>query len=336
MRILIVRFSSLGDVILASCVFSFLKTYVHDCELCFITLPCYVELFRDDPRLSGVFGIPRNGTHEIAASLAKQHWDLIVDLQHSTRSKGLIKKHFSSVPCGVFDKLHVNRFLLLFFGIDRYDREQSAVARYINATGFNPQSGRNIPSVKLYFKGNGLGEKILFPEAGDGARPVMAFFPFSAWKNKEWPLHSFAEVGKHFCKKNWKVALLGGAEEIYQADTLQGMIGDGCISLVGKLSLYENGSLLKKCSLALGNDTGLSHLARACGVKTGVIYGATTWHFGFFPQGEPPYAVFEAPEFCRPCHPHGGRVCWRLSRPCLKHVTVQSVIDGLERLSMMK
>jgi heptosyltransferase-2 len=84
--------------------------------------------------------------------------------------------------------------------------------------------------------------------------------------------------------------------------------------------------------LALGNDTGLVHLARACGVKTGVIFGPTARQFGFYPYGEPPFAVFEQNLACRPCHAHGGNVCLRLNRACTRSIGFKQVIRGLEEL----
>ena len=109
-------------------------------------------------------------------------------------------------------------------------------------------------------------------------------------------------------------------------------IGGTCAALAGELSLHDCGSLLTGFSLALGNDTGLSHLARATGVKTGVFFGPTTRHFGFYPYGDPPFKVFEEKLLCRPCHAHGGNRCIRLSRRCLHHIEPAAVIDGLEKL----
>ena len=106
--------------------------------------------------------------------------------------------------------------------------------------------------------------------------------------------------------------------------------------LAGELSLYECGCFLTHCSLALGNDTGLSHLARACGVKTGVLFGPTTRHFGFYPYGDPAFRIFEEPLVCRPCHAHGGNICLRMSRRCMRGISYKRVIRELDELSHQK
>ena len=126
--------------------------------------------------------------------------------------------------------------------------------------------------------------------------------------------------------------IMGSQSEQEQADQLRSLIGSKSISLAGALSLYQCGCVLSKCNLALGNDSGLSHLARACGVKTGIIYGPTTHHFGFFPLGTPAFKIFEKEMFCRPCHPHGGNICLRLKHNCMREIKPEIVIRELLEL----
>ena len=140
-------------------------------------------------------------------------------------------------------------------------------------------------------------------------------------------------MARHFQKQGWIAVIFGGPDDAVRAGSMQQRIGNSCIALAGKPSLYENGCLLGGFSLALGNDTGLSHLARACGVRTGFLYGPTTRHFGFYPYGDPPFLVFETPLFCRPCHAHGGNVCLRLTHRCLRRIGPDTVIKGLEELA---
>jgi heptosyltransferase-2 len=113
---------------------------------------------------------------------------------------------------------------------------------------------------------------------------------------------------------------------------MESQIGTRCLSLAGKLSLSECGALLSDFSLALGNDTGLSHLARSCGVRTGIFFGPTTRHFGFFPWGDPAFKVFETPLSCRPCHAHGGNRCLRFTHACMRKIGTEQVITALEGL----
>ncbi len=334
MKILAIRFSSMGDVILTVPLFTFIKKNFPESEIFFITKKEYRDLFIDDPRLSSVIALSYRDTEDVLTKLAKQDWDLLIDLQNNRRSIRLRKKHFPKVKYGIFNKLHLKRILLLYLRINLYKKNNNVIIRYIKASGLAPDPQIKIPSIKLYFNNNNLDKNsaIYKLSLSLNSKPVVALIPFSAWKNKQWPLDSFASVGKYFLKKNWNVVIFGGQGDIENADKLKRDIGVNSCSLAGEVSLYETGIFFKQCRLALGIDTGLSHLARSCGVKTGIIYGSTTWHFGFFPFGKPAFRIFQAKIFCRPCHPHGGNICWRISRQCLKKISVEQVIKGMEEL----
>ncbi len=133
--------------------------------------------------------------------------------------------------------------------------------------------------------------------------------------------------------EGWVPVVMGGEGDAPAAQKMQAAIGGTAISLAGRLTLYECGALITGFSLALGNDTGLAHLSRACGVRTGIFFGPTTRHFGFFPFGDPAFRIFEVPLNCRPCHAHGGNRCLRLTHDCMRRIEPEQVIRQLEELS---
>jgi heptosyltransferase-2 len=333
MKFLVIRLSSMGDVILATSVFSYLKSTFPGSELWFVTCKKYSELFTRDPRLSRVIGI--DDDHDGAAAgetceLSGIEWDRIIDLQNNSGSMKIRRGLVSLQPTGIFDKLHWNRLFLLALRQNRYSPEGHIIARYAHAAG---NQGPAYPPAALFIDRKSCGGPIDRFMPGDGmVRPMMALFPFSSWKNKEWPIARFCFVGRYFTVKGWHVIIFGGPQDLRPAEDLCARIGDHCVAVAGKLSLYESACLIDRCNLALGVDTGLSHCARACGVKTGIIYGATTWHFGFFPYKGLPYKVFETSLWCRPCHAHGGNFCIRGSRRCLALIEPETVISGLMEL----
>jgi ADP-heptose:LPS heptosyltransferase len=224
--------------------------------------------------------------------------------------------------------------MLLVFRMNFYDPALHVAARYIEAAGGDPRH-EEIPAPALFFSEERCARARAAFAARRGAdnRRTCALFPFSAWKNKEWPAERFECVGRHFLAAGWNVTILGGPQDAPAAEAMRGRIGGRCVQCAGALSLYECGCLIKSFDLALGNDTGLSHLARACGVKTVILFGPTTRHFGFFPYGRPPFRVFEERLLCRPCHAHGGSLCVRFSRACMKNIPAARVIAGLEELA---
>ncbi|MBN2189534.1 MAG: glycosyltransferase family 9 protein [Chitinispirillaceae bacterium] len=331
MKILVLRLSSMGDCILAAAVFSYIKNKYADASISFITGSEYQGLFSDDPRLSTVAGID-DRTARLPENLAAHEWDLVVDLQNNGRSRRVLAGIRTKSPVGRFDKQHWQRFMLLFFRMNFYDPSLHVAARYIEAAGGDPRH-EEIPAPALFFSEERCARaRTVFP--GAEKRRRCALFPFSAWKNKEWPAERFEAVGRHFLAAGWNIVIFGGSQDAPAAEAMRCRIGGRCVSLAGALSLYECGCLMKSFDLALGNDTGLSHLARACGVRTGILFGPTTHHFGFFPYGSPPYRIFEEQCACRPCHAHGGSVCPMLFHQCIKKISAARVIAGLEELFM--
>jgi len=318
----------MGDVIVATSLLTYLKENYPDSSITFITNSQYAELFFDDPRLTAVYGI--GICKKAAEPLFRQKWDLVIDLQNSKKSRQFIKNFEVSNKVGRFRKLHLKRWLLLGLRINTYSPYETVAKRYIESAGaVNPQY---VPPIQCYFNLKQHPQLMELLQRDTILRPSIALFPFSAWKNKEWLREYYLEVGRYFIVKGWNVIIMGGPSEANQARELAAFIGHRCVSTAGRVSLYECGCLLTGCTLALGNDTGLSHLARSCGVKTGILYGPTTGHLGFFPFGDPPFKVFERYLICRPCHAHGGNVCIQFNHKCMRTIEPNIVIRGLEDL----
>ncbi|MBN1759053.1 MAG: glycosyltransferase family 9 protein [Chitinispirillaceae bacterium] len=326
--ILIIRYSSMGDVLLTAPCISFLRERFPEAAVTLITSRYYRDFFRNDKRLSAVIGSEK-GTSCREPQLLETEWDLIVDLQNNHRSAAQIAQLKYTV-LRRFNKLHLKRNLLLFLRVNRYRTGESIALRYIRTCAAGLPEGKL--DFSLQFSADNGDDVFKQAEFGDIDRPVVAFFPFSAWRNKEWPEKYFISVGHYFSIKGWNIIILGGKEDKRKAETMQYHIGERCRSLAGELSLHECGIVLKRCNLALGGDTGLSHLARSCGVKTGFLFGPTTVHFGFQPDGDDACTVFQTSHFCRPCHPHGGNFCWCLDHRCMKSITPELVISGLMRM----
>jgi heptosyltransferase-2 len=325
---LVLRLSSMGDVIVTASLFSYLKANTPEASITLVTQNGYAPLFADDPRLACVIGI--DPKEKLPPAVLHQKWDIVVDLQNSRRSRTLLAS--IDAKRGYFDKLHGKRLALLLFRLDTYARSPTVPGRYIEAATGNPPG--EIPVPQLFFSDSGRQTAFATWLPGDiTEHRLLALFPFSAWKNKEWLAESYAAVGRHFMAEGWVPVIMGGKGDAAAAQKMQSAIGGGCISLAGRLSLYECGALLTGFSLALGNDTGLAHLSRACGVRTGIFFGPTTRHFGFFPFGSPAFRIFEESLLCRPCHAHGGNRCLRITHDCMRRIAPEVVIRQLEELT---
>jgi heptosyltransferase II len=330
-NILVVRLSAMGDVVLASSVLSYLRERFPDAATGLVTGAHLAALYESDPRVSHLYPYDKSDPTSLRSSAGNVTWDRVVDLQNNRRSRRLVALLAPAAACGRLAKLHLRRWLLLLLRLDCYPRGASVVTRYLEAAGWQPGQCPPPPAtIHVSARAEAEAASLLGPHA-PGAL-TLGLAPFSAWKNKQWPVERFAATARHFMAKGWRVVVFGGAEEAQEGEMLAAELGAGAISLAAKTSPAGSAAGLRRCSLVLGNDTGVSHLARAMGVKTTVVYGSTTRHFGFYPEGEPVFRVLEASAVCRPCHPHGGSRCWRGGRPCLTRVTTAAAIEALEGL----
>ncbi|MBD3239031.1 MAG: hypothetical protein GF331_00490 [Chitinivibrionales bacterium] len=317
----------MGDVVLGSAVFDLLRDRHPDATVDFATGELYAPLFSSDGRLGKVIRYSRSDPSAALEACAAGQYHWVIDLQNNRRSAQLVRAT-AARRVSRFHKLRFERFLLLTLRYNRYDQADTVVARYLKAAGLGaaeeaayyprivpPATAALPPSVTL-----------------DPARPLLALIPFSAWRNKTWPLHYYEEVGRHFINKGWQTVVLGGPSDRPDAERLQQDLGDGCVSIAGLVPLDQSAAVLAGARLAVGNDTGLTHLARAVGVKTVAVFGSTTWHFGFYPFGPPPFRVLELSINCRPCHAHGGNWCYRVRRPCLTTIGPEQAVQALEAL----
>jgi ADP-heptose:LPS heptosyltransferase len=297
----------------------------------------YAGLFDGDDRLDHV--VAYEDVMSDPSMIPQGAFDGVIDVQNNRRSKQLIARIAPKARVERFDKLHWKRWLLLLMRINTYRADDTVMSRYLKvaepfvkiATGQPADTHRITQSPHLTAQWHSGGRDDEW-ESRFGDKPVLALFPSAAWKNKQWPLEFFMQVGSDFVRRGWAVFVCGGPDDCAEIAALTKAIGPSAWGSVGAVPLEKTAAMIKRCALALGNDSGLVHLARAVGVKTGIVFGPTTRHWGFFPEGNPPSRAFEAAHRCRPCHPHGGNVCLRGKRVCLLDVTPQMVVKGLMEL----
>jgi heptosyltransferase-2 len=333
MNILLIRLSSMGDVILTTPLLSYLHQTYPDSRIEYVTSPLYAELLYGDRRIETVHQVSKENFMRDCTAVKNRLYDWVLDLQNSAKSRYITGTLMGTPRICRFDKLHGKRAMLLVLRVNRYRPEDTVIARYFRTAGVDDPGIVDRYPLKVDTRPDN--DSIIggYQTADIFTGNTLALIPFSAWKNKQWMTENFIAVSRHFITKGWRIVILGGPEDNSSADIINEELEYAAINCAGKVSLDETAALLRRCTMALGLDTGLSHCARAVGTPTGLIYGSTTSHFGFFPSGSPLYTLFQTDLWCRPCHAHGGNVCLRGgSRACLRRISAQSVIDGLEQL----
>jgi ADP-heptose:LPS heptosyltransferase len=301
MKILIVRFSSIGDIVLTSTVLRCLKLQTN-AEIHFLTKQSFLGLVSNNIYVDRCFGIQKD-INEVKNELKQQHYDLVIDLHNNLRSRML------SISLGVkthrFDKLNFRKWLLVRFKIHKMP-DVHIVDRYMDTLKtlgvtndnqgldffINPESVVNIQS-----------------EIGITA-PYIAFVIGAAHATKRLPEHKIID----FCKKTTQpIVLLGGKDEQDTGARIAQASGAHVTNTCGQFSLQQSASIVQQSAQVVTHDTGMMHIAAALRKPIVAIWGSTVPEFGmypYFPLGQASFVNHEVKNLgCRPCSKIGFQTC---------------------------
>ncbi|MGQ0639172.1 MAG: glycosyltransferase family 9 protein [Gemmatimonadaceae bacterium] len=160
-------------------------------------------------------------------------------------------------------------------------------------------------------------------------RGLLALAPGSVWATKRWPY--YAELAAAL-RPTVRAIVIGSAEDATLASDIVRATGGDAIDVTGRLTLLGSAELIRRCRALVTNDSAPLHLASAMNTPTVAVFGPTVPAFGFGPLADAA-AVSEHPALeCRPCHPHGPKVCplghWR----CMRDLAVADVRARVEAL----
>lgn len=323
-RILVIRLSSIGDIILTTPVVEQLGRAFPGAVLDYCTKGPFAPLLEGNPAVSSVY------TPE---SLPPSRYDLVVDLQNNARSRALLRR-IDSGDVRRYRKENWKKFLLVHCKIDRYRGECPSVVERYRAPlagllpSFNASCALYPPPEALAFAGHAV----------DGA-PVLAVCFGATHYTKRYPAARFAEVIAMVAEAMpVDVLLLGGKEDVAGAEAILASLPASCRgrvrSFAGKTSLQESAALLQRADAVLTNDTGLMHMASAFARKLIVLFGSSVREFGFLPWGTP-YELLEVEGLaCRPCSHIGRGECPKGHFRCMNDIppgrVASRVIESLK------
>jgi lipopolysaccharide heptosyltransferase II len=337
-NILIIRFSSIGDIVLASPVIRFLRGRFPDARIDFLTKKKYAELARWNGALTDVI-LFDEGTDDLKAMrrrISEMRYDLIVDLHNSLRS--IYLRTFNGAgKVKVFRKHALKRFLLVRFKKNLFKEVRPVVERYADTVRMygDPDLRTDFPLPDdLVQTATGL----LYSGKFSSKDRLVGFAPTAMHFTKRWPMDRFVRLGVALAAaEKVKIVLFGSQEEAeYCADIAQ-MINSGAsshcaVSFAGKLSLAETAAAAGLCSLVVSNDTGLMHIAEARGVPVVAVFGSSVREFGFYPLGAKSVVVEAAGLECRPCSHVGRASCPKEHFRCMNDITADRVLAEVVRL----
>ncbi len=329
-RFLVIRLSSLGDVILTTPFLRALRRRFPEAEIHFLTKTAYAGLVETHPAVDLVLPFDPTERRALAQEgkrLRTNRYDIIFDLHKNLRSIPLSRM---AKPCRIFQigKATLRRRLLIGLKIDLLKERSDMPAVYIESgekLGLADDDGP--PDIHPPTEAVQRAEEVLAALE----KPYWGLIPVASSWNKRWP--HFVKLGKELINQRGGTCLiLGGPGDENICGPIAEGIGSSAVSLAGKLSPIEMAAMLRRCSLAVGNDTGPMHLGVSVGTPTVALFGPTTRHFGYYPRGEH-VCILEKKMDCRPCTKNGLENCpRRRDLACLRDITVKNVLVGCQEI----
>lgn len=321
MKILLLRFSSIGDIVLTTPVARCLKKQL-GAEVHFLTKKAFGPLLSPSPYIDRVFTFEKE-IDEVLPLLKAGHYDLIVDLHHNLRSLRL--KLALGRPARSFDKLNFEKWLLVNLKVNRLP-DVHIVQRYLSTVSH------------LGVRDDGEGLDYFIPPEEEvvvsdfsallSEGNYIAFVLGATHATKRLPFDKMIEICRNL---DQPVVLLGGKPEQATGDRI---LGSNVVNLCGRLSLHQSASFVRQAGKVLTHDTGLMHIAAAFRKKIVSVWGNTVPSFGmypFYPTGIHLNTSIEVEGLsCRPCSKIGFDACPKGHFRCMNDISVPAIIATLK------
>lgn len=317
-KILIIRFSSIGDIVLTTPVVRCLRRQGGDVEIHYLTKKAFAAIPESNPNIDKVYLIEKS-IFEVLPALRAEKYDHIIDLHKNLRSHqvllGLIR------PYSSFSKLNFKKWLLVRFKsntmppvhiVDRYLKAAESLGILNDNEGLDffipPDQEVDINKLPVPFN-----------------RGYVGFVTGGKHLTKILPTDKVIEV---CIELKLPVILLGGAEDEARGEKIASIPGLEILNACGKYNLMQSASLVRQARAIVANDTGLMHIAAAFRRPIVSVWGNTVPDLGMYP-----YLPVQVPQLkaevtgldCRPCSKIGFNKCPKGHFRCMREQDTEAI-----------
>ncbi len=323
-KYLIVRFSSIGDIVLTTPVIRGLKQQVAEAEVHYLTKPQFAGILTENPYIDKILTL-KDSIAETIKEVMAEEYDYLIDLHHNLRTA--VVKRKTGIIAFSFNKLNFQKWLLVNLKINKIP-DVHIVDRYM-------------ATVHLFdVKNDGKGLDYFIPDSQEVIPEQM----HAAFKGK----YMVAVVGANHATKQIPadkmvniinhagipVCLVGGKDVLEQASLIEKELKVPFLNSVGNISLHQSASFIRQSAIVLTPDTGMMHIAAAFKKNIVSLWGNTVPEFGMVPYlaGEQS-KIFETKGLrCRPCSKIGYQKCPKGHFKCMQEISIQEVVDYVQKL----
>jgi ADP-heptose:LPS heptosyltransferase len=326
MKFLLIRFSSIGDIILTTPVIRCLKQQVPDAEIHYLTKSNYNSIIATNPYIDKAHYLEEN-IDNVIRELRELNFDYIIDLHHNLRS--LKVKRALETKSISFKKLNIEKWIYVNSKINVLPKIH-IVERYMQTLE------------RFKVKNDGRGLDYFIPETervkekdipASHLAGYIGIVIGAALNTKKYPTHKL----KMLCETiDHPVVLMGGMEDADEGDRIASLDPIKIYNSCGKFSLNESADLIRRAKLIVTNDTGLMHIAAAFKRPIISLWGNTVPEFGMYPyygenflkQNPNPFDVVEVKGLiCRPCSKIGYDKCPKGHFKCMEQIMVNQLLE---------
>ena len=317
MKILVVRFSSMGDIIYTTPVVRCLKMQLADAEVHFLTKAAFKYIYDNNPHLDKLL-LLKPTLAETIEEIKAEKYDYLIDLHNNLRTS-LIKLR-TGIKSSTYKKQRIRKWLSLKFNL-KLIPPAHLVERYMKTVKFLGVKNDDKP-IDYYIKTEHALSELLPPSHQSG---FVAFIIGATHFTKRMPNEKIISICNGI---NSPLVLLGGNDVKENGNIVAKAIGSNIYNACGVTSLDESVYLVSKAKRVMGFDTGLTHIAEAFDKPIASIWGGTVPEL----LGVQPYMVKDAEVIginlpCRPCSKFGLEKCPLGHFKCMNNIPEQTVID---------
>ena len=325
-KILIIRLSSIGDIVLTTPVVRAVNEQLPEAEVHFLVRKDLVSVVENNPHIHKVHIYDSENVGQTIDELRQEQFTVVIDLQKTLRSRKVVRS--LKVPSYTFCKHNLSKWICYRLKMNGMP-ETHIVERYFEAVkDLNVHNDHK--GLEFYIPENqGFEEDDLPMMFEDGfVAIVLAAQHFT----KRIPVSKVVEIGSILHKP---IMLLGGKDVYEEGEQVVAQLGERATNGCGKYTLYQSAAILQHADCVITGDTGLMHISAALHKPTAAIFGATIPEYGYYPYmpGErDKFRNFEVcPLNCRPCSKFGSSKCRRKHFKCMKNISATEVAEWVNR-----
>lgn len=322
-KILVIRFGSLGDIILTSAAILNLKIAYPFSRISLLTKSKHASIAEKIPGVDEIIATgnsPRIGEFlNLLFELEKKNFDIIVDLQSNARSM-LARKLITAAQKVVYnsERPERNRIVRLkdfpskiTHSIDKYNECLTQLNHY-------PVAKR--PALEI----------------SPDIKPIskmkqVVIAPGASFSNKQWPIKNFSEVALELSAEQEIHIIWAVTSDDSDKVNMEEKLGAEYVTKLTDCPIDKLAEIIHQSELCIANDSGIAHLSSAVGTPVIAIFGPTHSALGFAPRGIFDQ-VIEVDEYCRPCSLHGDKPCFRSERFCFTRINSTQVYESAVEL----